>query len=391
MRLSEFNYSSESKSSGENEESFDMEYGELSEEEKAKMKIVNEQFENPKFVEIPMPGNENETMKIEYVVLDARENESENNLEETDNTVVYIPGFSASYRAPEKFIKLMAVRENKRVINISLPSTGESDSMPTESRKWKRPERSFEFYADILNNSFDAIREDEKAGAKQSTEKISLVSSSMGSVIATEMAVKYPNKVKDLVLVHPAGVNEESILQLAKRFVTEKFRDKKTLLQNSEIDPAHKKELEDAYQEMFGRSLQEAYEEAGGERIFDLQDADTQAHDFNKAAAGDILKDGTPNTIKNPLWRAWEAFTIANGDVLKMLPNVKANTYIIYGGNDKLFPTEQIEKIRDNMPKVANIRIDIFPSMGHDSIYQDARKYSASIGTFLDKMREKGD
>jgi len=375
----------------EKNKSLDMGYGELSPEEQERMKIVNEQFKNPQFVEIPIPGNENEKIRVEYVILDARENKSENNLEEIDNTMVYIPGFSASYRAPEKFIKLMAVRENKRVINISLPSTGESDPMPTEIRKWKKPDRSFEFYADILNNSLDAIRESEKDDDKPTTDEISLVSASMGSVIATEMAIKYPNKVKDLVLVHPAGVNEESILQLAKRFVAEKFRDKKTLLQNPEIDSAHKKELEDAYQEMFGRSLQEAYEEAGEDGTFDLQDADTQYHDFNKAAASDVLKDGTPNIIKNPLWRAWEAFTIANGDVLKMLPKVRANTYIIYGGGDKLFPPEQIKKIVDNMPNTQNIRIDTFPSMGHDSIYQEARKYSSSIGTFLDKMRKKGD
>ena len=47
----------------------------------------------------------------------------------------------------------------------------------------------------------------------------------------------------------------------------------------------NKKELEDSYKQMFGRSLQEAYEEAGGEGIFDLQDADTQAHDFHNEAA----------------------------------------------------------------------------------------------------------
>jgi pimeloyl-ACP methyl ester carboxylesterase len=389
MKSPELNYPlPENNDSDKSKESLDMEYGELSPEEQQKMKIVNEQFDNPKFVEIPIPGNENEKIKVEYVVLDAR---GEEDIDENDKTMVYVPGFSGSYRAPEKFIKLMAARENKRVINISLPSTGKSDNMPTESRKWEKSERSFEFYADILNNSFDTIRENEKEDGQKSTEEISLVSSSMGSVVATEMALKYPDKIKDLVLVHPAGINEESIFQLAKRFVVEKVRDKKALLTSPKIDPAHKKELEDSYKEMFGKSLQEAYEEAGGDRTFDLQYADTQAHAFNKAAANDILKDGTPNTMKNPLWRAWEAFTIANGAVLKMLPKVKANTYIIYGGNDKLFPSEQIEKIRDNMPSTDNVRIDTFPSMGHDSIYQDARKYSASIGTFLDKMRKKGD
>jgi pimeloyl-ACP methyl ester carboxylesterase len=374
----------------ESNKDLDMEYGDLSSEEKEKMEIVTEQFNNPQFVEIPMPGNEEEKMKIEYVILDARgDQELKEALASNDRTVVYVPGFNASYRNPQSFTKLMAVRENKRVIIISMPSTGQSDPPPIDWRKWKRSDRSFEPFVDVLNNSLDSIRESEISEQKKTTDEISLVSASMGSMIATEMAAKYPDKVKDLVLMHPAGVNEEKVLQLAKRFYPEILGGKKVLMQNPEIDLEYKKELEDAYQKTFGKSLQEAYEEAGGEGKFDLQDADTQAHDFSKQVSKNIQIDGTPNTIKNPLWRVWEALSVAKGGILKMLPKVKANIYVIYGASDNLFPSSQVEKMRDKLENSPNTKIDIFPSMIHDSIYQDARKYTSSVGAFLNEMRKK--
>lgn len=385
MKSPELNYPlPENNDLDKSKESLYMEYGELSPEEQEKMKIVNEQFENPQFVEIPIPGNENEKIKVEYIVLDARDEKKFNN----DKTILNVAGFGASYRGQEPFIKLLAVRENKRVINISMPNTGKSDTMPVEFRKWSEEGRSFEQFVEVLNTSFEVIKDKEPKEEKKTTDEISLVGVSKGALVATEMAVKYPDKVKDLVLIHPSGVNnEEGFWSLTKRQALETMSDKKALNKNPEIKLEHKKELEEAYQEMFGKSLQEAYEEAGGEGKFDLQDADTQAHNFHNQSADNINKDGRANIMNNFLWHVWEVTTLAKGGTLEMLPKVKANTYIIYGGDDKLFPPSQVEKIKEKMP---NIDIKVFAGMNHNGPYQNSRRYSASVGTFLGKMREEG-
>jgi len=375
----------------EQERDFAMEYGELSEQEKEKLQVIHRQFNEPRFVEVAAPGKENEKLNIEYVVLDARnEADMAEAVSRGDRTVVHIPGFTSSYRSPEKFVKLMAVRENKRVIVTSLPSTGKSSAAPSDWRTGEKDGNQFAPFAETIDRALDAMRaEEQERNEVKTTPDVSLVSSSMGSIIATELAVRHPEKVRDLVLLHPAGIEEESVWQLAKRYVAEQTTDKRTLARSAKLDPKYKQELEGAYQKFFGKTLQEAYVEAGGKGIFDLQDADDQSHRFSRGASADILRDGTASTVRNPLWRAWEVFSVIRAGLLKKLDKVKANTYIINGAEDKLVPPSQFKDIESRATQARTVRVDEFAGMRHESMYHDARRYSASVGTFLDKMREE--
>ncbi len=375
----------------EQERDFAMEYGELNEEEKEKLQVIDKQFSEPRFVEVAVPGKENEKLSIEYVVLDARnEADMAEAASRGDRTVVHIPGFTSSYRSPEKFVKLMALRENKRVIVTSLPSTGKSSAAPSDWRAGEKDGNQFAPFAETIDRTLDAVRaEEQERNDMKTTPDVSLVSSSMGSIIATELAARHPEKVRDLVLLHPAGIEEENVLQLAKRYVAEQTTDKAALARSAKLDPKYKQELEGAYQEFFGKTLQEAYVEAGGKGTFNLQDADDQSHRFSRGASADILRDGTASTLRNPLWRAWEVFSVIRAGLLKKLPKVKANTYIINGAEDKLVPPSQFKDIAAHATQARSVRVDEFAGMRHESIYHDARRYSASVGTFLDKMREE--
>lgn len=385
-----------------------MEYGELSPEEQKKLEIINEQFDHPKFIEIEAPGVENRKLKIEYVVLDARdENDLTHAKEMNDRTVIHIPGFGSSYRANGHYEKLLALKEKKRVIVMSQPSTGHSDDAPDEWRKWSKKDRSFDPISEVLNRSIDAIRqEEEKSGNPITTPELSVSSSSLGSMYAIDLAIKHPEKVKDLILMHPAGVNEELPTSLGRRWAKETVMGKggiKAVAKNwlpkslvgedtgvKDIDPAYAAELQSAYEEMFGKSLQQAYEEAGGQGTFDINEAERQDQEFRRAVASSIMADGkiAASRTGGMKWRAWEAFTIAKGGILDKLPQVKANTYVIYGSKDNLFPVEQLPRVKEALTNAATVQTDVFPTH-HDDIYQDARKYTANVGGFIDKMRQR--
>jgi pimeloyl-ACP methyl ester carboxylesterase len=383
-----------------------MEYGELTEEEKRKMEIVEGQFNNPQFVEIETPGLEGQKMKIEYVVLDARNQDDLAHAKEmNERTVIHIPGYGSSYRANEQYEKLMAVREKKRVILISQPSTGGSDMAPPEWRKWSRAERSFEPFAEVIHKTLEAIRKQEEAsGQPVTTTELSVSSSSMGSIIAVDFAVKHPEQVKDLVLMHPGGVNEESVLALASRYFPETSAGKggpiqalKNLFSKGDpkaaldLDSAKIDEYMKAYEATFGKSMQQAYEDAGGQGTYDFRDAELQDTQFHKAVGRDIGTDSKANafsSLERFKWRMWEAFTIAKGGILDKLPQVKANTYVIYGNKDGLFPAKQMEKVIAALKNALSVVSDKFHTR-HDDIYSDARKYTSNVGGFFDRMRQK--
>ncbi|MFH1207642.1 MAG: hypothetical protein V1668_03475 [Patescibacteria group bacterium] len=405
-----------------------MEYGELTEEEKRKMEIVESQFNNPQFVEIDAPGVEGKKLKIEYVILDARNQDDLARAQEmNERTVIHIPGFGSSYRANEQYEKLMAVKEKKRVIIISQPSTGGSDNAPQEWRKWSRTERSFEPFADVVDKTLEAIRQqEEQSGRPLTTPELSISSSSMGSIIAVDFAVKHPDQVKDLVLMHPGGVNEESVLALASRYFPETIGGKggvKAVIRNflpnrrsnkptDELDPVYIEKLKQAYADMAGKStlknknmrvadssklheipgasIEESYQLAGGQGDYNFLQAERQDKEFRTRVGRDIAADSKVNTVNKEglKWRIWEAFTIAKGGLLRQLPHIKANTYVVFGNKDQMFPAEQMGKVTDALTNAPTVMTDTFQTR-HDDIYGDARKYTASVGGFFDKMREK--
>lgn len=373
-----------------------MEYGELSEREKAKMEILDRQFENPKFVEIPTPGNESEKIRIEYYVLDARnEDELAHAKDINDRTILHVPGFGVSPYSSKQLVQLMALKEHKRIIMVSQPGTGGSDMPPREWRKWKESERSFAPFGEVLNNAVDEIKKQEAAaGAPITTEQLSVTSSSLGSVIATEFARKHPEKVSDLVLLHPGAVFVENLTKLAGRYLPETIGSKKRALGRKPIEPQNIDELKQAYQDMFGESIENAYKRLGGEGEYDMQAVDDQASQFHGDVAKTIMTDSQKNLwrgklkIEGALWRLWDALTISKANLLKMLPEIKANTLVVYGSKDKLFPDTQIDSVKAALTNAPHVETKVYPTV-HDEPYMNARHYAGTMGTFLEKMRKK--
>jgi len=417
-----------------------MEYGELTEVEKRKMEIVEAQFQNPKYVEIEAPGVDGKKLKIQYIVLDARdENDLEHAREINDRTIIHVPGYGSSYRSPEKFVELLAVRGNKRVIVVSEPGHGGSDMSPTEWRKWKHEERSFAPLAEVLNRAIDAIRKEEHAaGDELTTESLSVTSSSKGSFVAEQFAVAHPEKVADAVFFSPAGVEHEPALSfhlfeegadgkkhfkphfggLGSRYIPETSESKIETLGRKPVPDKLLKEFKGAYRETLERSLQTLEQQRSDAKIdpeqiikginyirqqmaelekFDLQTVEQQETDMYQGVTKNIMKDSQLNTwrgkhtkygVEGLIWRVWEAFVLAKGGFLELLPKVKANTYVSFGTADKLFPASQMERVKKLLPQGVNVRTHI-SNMRHDEIYQRPRYHVDEVLSFIGEMRQK--
>ncbi|MFA6098287.1 MAG: alpha/beta fold hydrolase [Patescibacteria group bacterium] len=420
----------------EENEKTDMEYGELTIEEKEKLAELEQQFHNPQSIEIPMPESEDKTMRVEYVILDCRH--LDKSAQSSDNSVVIIPGFGASYRSPEHLAKMLALKENKRVFIMSQPSTGQSDMPPKE---WRQAE-DFHLFAETLNNTLDAVRKNEAGQENQlTTEQVDVVGPSMGALIGAEYASRHQDKVSNLVLLHPSGI-EKGLGKLAAGYLQESPSSKMETKKMDKVTPREINEQRQAYNELWGDTakLRLIRNLAGNkydvlinntpgdslqEKLSYLWDAELDAQlqglgpdvmqqiysmdkntlaeeypdmpeeiDLNKIhhqyvgthkqVQGEFGPDSASNFKKAILWRLWEARTIAKGKLPELLKKVEAKISIVMSSRDKMFPATQIGTLEQKTGKKFDSTV---LTTKHDDLQRDARLYAAQIGGHLGKSR----
>lgn len=105
-------------------------------------------------------------------------------------TIIFIHGLGTYLRAWEKNID--ALKSDYRVIAVDLPGYGKSSKNPHEG--------TMTYYASIIVELMN----------KLNIENAVLAGHSMGGQISMVTAIQYPNRVKKLVLVAPAGFEEFS-------------------------------------------------------------------------------------------------------------------------------------------------------------------------------------
>lgn len=120
--------------------------------------------------------------------------------------VLFIHGLGSSISAWQKTIP--ALKDSFRCLAVDLPGFGRS------SKSGSMP--SMEFYADIINELLDKLQ----------IKACGLAGHSMGGQVAVHTALKYPEKVRKLALLAPAGLETftaEEALQLESWFQPEKI------------------------------------------------------------------------------------------------------------------------------------------------------------------------
>ncbi len=107
---------------------------------------------------------------------------------ESNEVIIFVHGLGSYLRAWEKNVD--DLKDDYRVIAIDLPGYGKSSKELHSGTP--------EFYADVIKQFMDAL----------GIEKANIAGHSMGGQAAIAMSLKYPERVKRLILAAPAGIEE---------------------------------------------------------------------------------------------------------------------------------------------------------------------------------------
>ena len=168
-------------------------------------------------------------------------------------------------------------------------------------------------------------------------ENFFLLAHSFGGRVAIKFAIKYPEKVKSLILCASAGIKPKPELKTRIIFWLAKIG-------NAIFTPKPLARFKDGTQNLFYLFLRHK--------------------DYVKA-------DGTmKETMKN----------VIQEDVLPLLSQIQTKTLIIWGDRDKLVPVKYGHIFKENIP---NSKLEILPKIGHSPNLEAPEKLAQIILNFL--------
>jgi len=172
---------------------------EIFEDRKKFIPKIGEQLENKSSVEVEING---EQISVDYRDIKLEEIENKDG-----DAVLLLSGFGSGWEGIAELGFSLAC-EGREVILPSLPGYGNSQN---PSKKYYDTD-NFDNEAEAVAQLLDKINLGNK--------KVHLVGHSMGSEILATVAKKYPDRVASLVLLNPAGVNEEeNAIKLSSKFI----------------------------------------------------------------------------------------------------------------------------------------------------------------------------
>jgi 3-oxoadipate enol-lactonase len=249
----------------------------------------------------------------------------------TGEPLALIMGFSGSGRSwGEPFLKLLADRF--RIFMIDNRGTGESDK---PDRAWKLTDMADDV-ACVLDHA--------------DTPAAHIYGISMGGMIAQEYALKYPTRVKGLVLgctncgtSHSPQANPENIAKL---------------MPQPGMDPLEAAKL--AFSVACGKAFLSS---AAGQKT--LIERMTESADY-------------PITPTHTYMRQAEA--IGGYDTFARLGEIKAPTMIIHGDDDNIVPVANAEILHKG---IAGSKLKILPGAGHMFFWEQPENSAKFPGDFL--------
>jgi len=256
-----------------------------------------------------------------------------------DETIIFIHGLGSYAKAWMKNIE--ELKENYRCIAIDLPGYGRSS-------KGDYP-GSMTFFADIVKEFADSL----------GIEKAVLAGHSMGGQISIITSLKYPERVKRLVLVAPAGI--ETFTEGEKDWFRDAISAKGVMLTPLES-------IESNLGHNFYKMPRDAY--------FMISDR------YAMTGAGEEFYwycNIIPKCVQG----------MVNEPVFKDLTKISQPTLIIMGKADALIPNryinggfpEDIAKLGAQM--IPNSEAVIIPKAGHFVTFEKAPEVNAEIQRFL--------
>lgn len=255
-----------------------------------------------------------------------------------DQTIIFIHGLGSYLPAWQKNINVL--KENYRCIAVDLPGYGKSSKKPHSGM--------LTFYADVMSQFM------EQMGIEQAV----FTGHSMGGQISMIMALEYPEKVKKLVLVSPAGF--ERFTEGQKEW----FREVMTL-KGVKLTPVDAIETNLAYNFY---NLPEDAQFMITDRI-----AMRHAEDFDSYCY--VVVQSVHGMVDQP--------------VIDKLDQIKQPVLILFGENDNLIPNRYLNPGKtydvaivgdENIP---DSKLVMVPKCGHFLQFEKADVLNEEINAFL--------
>ncbi|WP_303312262.1 alpha/beta fold hydrolase [Hymenobacter sp. BT730] len=254
-------------------------------------------------------------------------------------TLIFIHGLSSYVRAWERTIP--EVSKSARCLALDLPGYGKSS-------KGSYP-GTMEFYADVVH---EFIR-------KLKLKNVTLVGHSMGGQIAVTAALKYPQEIKKLVLVAPAGFETftASEAQVLRNFYTVESI---VNTPEAQVRMNHKYNF---YQMPASVDLWIK------ERL-----AMMQCEDFRQYA----------QTVVNSM------SGMLDGPVFERLPQVQQPTLVVFGADDFLIPNRGLHPTLTTaqvsaagVARLPQVRQVLLPQAGHFAHYEQPTEFNKLVKEFV--------
>jgi 3-oxoadipate enol-lactonase len=183
----------------------------------------------------------------------------------------------------------------------------------------------------------------------QIEDPLHVIGISMGGMIAQQFALKYPQKVKSLILLATAA-------HMDPKPLIDKYKHFKEL----PLDEAFKERLELMFSPDFIKKVQ-------------------QDESLSKTLKNKLMLENPPTMqdYKN------RGAAIAEHDTRDQLHNITQPTLILTGSNDKIIPTEESHFLHEKIP---NSKIEIIEGYGHGSLLiEDFERINNIIWDFIQK------
>lgn len=255
-----------------------------------------------------------------------------------DQTIICIHGLGSYLLGWKKNIE--GLKSSYRIIAIDLPGYGKSSKTPHSGL--------MSYYASVVKEFIDKLE----------LKNVTLAGHSMGGQISMVAALNYPDKVKNLVLIAPAGF--EKFTEGQKQW----FRNVMTFegVKNTSADDIQTNLAVNFY------NMPKNAEFMITDRLIMRQ-----ADDFDNYCYAVV------QSVNG----------MVNEPVLDLLNQIKQPTLIIFGENDNLIPnrflnpgkTSKIAKVGKS--KIPNSQLLMVPKAGHFVMYEKADEVNNSIRGFL--------
>lgn len=259
-----------------------------------------------------------------------------------DITIVFIHGLGSYLQA---WIKNVDVLKNDyRCISIDLPGYGKSSKEPHSGL--------MTFYAGILNEFVKEMK----------LENVYLAGHSMGGQISMTTTLLYPDIVKGLILVDPAGF--EPFHKGQRQW----FKNVMTLDGVRLTTP-----------EAIQNNLATNFYKLPADADFMISDRMIMrtAKDFNAYCYAVVQSVG--GMVDNP--------------VLDYLQDIKVPTLIFFGENDNLIPNRflnpgrTVDIAKNGAEKIKNSKLIMVPKCGHFMMFEKAEIFNDEVKIFLNPLK----